>query len=796
MVSGGSGRITFGGIASGIDTNSIISQLIQIERRPIALAENRLFEVQQKTNAFGAVASALGSLLDRAKSLNTGDTYRARATSVLAKEVDANKVQATATSGAAIGSYTFHVTQKATQTATNSATAVGAAIDAGAALDQAGFGTALTTGTFSINGTQFTIDAATPRTLVSAASVGAGFDAGVPLATGGLDIPPTAGSFTINGANINYDPATDKIADVIGYINNSAAGVTASFDTTSKTFTLTHDTIGAAGTITLSDGTGNFLEAMKLIDGGGATIGVETAGTDMVSLNDVIDQVNNAAIGVTISIVQDGEGRDNLLQITSGSTVQLGSGGDTSNFLSAASLLQSPPGTTRTSQRGLGTVSRTENLSNARLATALTETQGSFKVNGIEIAYDASVDSLTNLVTRINNSDAGVTATYDVFTDRLKITNDSSGALATSFEDVTGNMMTALGLVGGTTTMGQNAAYSIDGGPTRYSTSNTITDAIDGVTLTANDTTTEAVTVAINQANNNANSAVDSFVTQFNKTLDTLGQLTAYSEEGNNGVLFGDGTVRRIEQELRSMVTRAVPGLSGGLRTLSDIGISYGAVGAAAGSANRLVFDSAKFLKAMTNDPEAVAQLMTVFTANSSLSPGGTGSLASISGVPSSATKTGRYSITSNTAGNLVATFTPNDGTAAIVTNGTITAGGTNTTLIPGVTLTAAGTLVDGVDELVIGASAEGFGKRLSEWIDGLTRTGGLIDSRNVEMGNVSKSINEQIDRLEARVSAREQQLMKKFTAMELAISQLQSQQAALTQMATQMQSISASRKK
>ena len=373
-----------------------------------------------------------------------------------------------------------------------------------------------------------------------------------------------------------------------------------------------------------------------------------------------------------------------------------------------------------------------------------------------------------------------MTATYDVFTDRLKITNDSSGALATSFEDVTGNMMTALGLVGGTTTMGQNAAYSIDGGPTRYSTSNTITDAIDGVTLTANDTTTEAVTVAINQANNNANSAVDSFVTQFNKTLDTLGQLTAYSEEGNNGVLFGDGTVRRIEQELRSMVTRAVPGLSGGLRTLSDIGISYGAVGAAAGSANRLVFDSAKFLKAMTNDPEAVAQLMTVFTANSSLSPGGTGSLASISGVPSSATKTGRYSITS----------------AAIVTNGTITAGGTNTTLIPGVTLTAAGTLVDGVDELVIGASAEGFGKRLSEWIDGLTRTGGLIDSRNVEMGNVSKSINEQIDRLEARVAAREQQLMKKFTAMELAISQLQSQQAALTQMATQMQSISASRRK
>src|SRR3546814_10835325 len=108
-------------------------------------------------------------------------------------------------------------------------------------------------------------------------------------------------------------------------------------------------------------------------------------------------------------------------------------------------------------------------------------------------------------------------------------------------------------------------------------------------------------------------SAVDGFVAQFNKTLDTLGQLTEYNEDGNNGILFGDGTIRRIESELRSIVTRAVPGVSGGLRTLSDIGISYGAVGAAAGSANRLVFDSGKFLTAMTKDSEAVAQLMTAF---------------------------------------------------------------------------------------------------------------------------------------------------------------------------------------
>ena len=795
MVSSNSGRITFGGLASGIDTNTIIEQLIQIERRPISLAQNRLFDVQQKTSAFGSVAGALSSLLDRAKTLNNADTYRARGTSVLAKDADANKIQAVATSGAAVGAYTFHVTQKATQTATTSGSAVGEAIDANVALDKAGFGTPLTTGTFSINGTVFTIDAATARTAKSAASVGAGFDSSLTLENAGLDIAPTAGSFTINGVNINYDPSTDKIGDVINYINNSAAEVTASFDESTQTFTLTHDTLGTGTTITMADGTGNFLEAMKLVDSGGGTIATETAGTDVMSLNSLIDDINNAGIGVTAALTQDGEGRDNLLELTSGSTIQLGSGGDTSNFLSITSLLQSPPGTTRTSQRGLGGVSRTDDLADARLGTTLSAAEGSFKVNGVEIAWDAANDSLTNLVTRINNSDAGVTVTYDGFTDKLKVTNDDSGALAISFEDVTGNMAEALGFTTGSTTMGQNAAYSIDGGPTRYSTSNTISDAIDGVTLTISDTTTEAVKININQANNNAISSVDGFVTQFNKTLDTIGQLTKYDEGGDNGVLFGDGTIRRIESELRSLVTQPVPGISSGLRTLSDIGISYGKVGAAVGTANRLVFDSAKFQAAITKDPEAVAQMMTTFAGTAALSPGGTGSIASVSGKPTQLTKTGRYAITSDASGNLVATFSPNDGSTPIVKNGTITAGGTNTTLIPGLTLTAGGTLQAGADEIVVGASAEGFAKRLSEWVDSLTRTGGLIETRNEEMSNVASSINDQIDRLEARVSAREQQLVKKFTAMEMAISQIQSQQQALTQMQTQMAGIAASKK-
>lgn len=51
---------------------------------------------------------------------------------------------------------------------------------------------------------------------------------------------------------------------------------------------------------------------------------------------------------------------------------------------------------------------------------------------------------------------------------------------------------------------------------------------------------------------------------------------------------------------------------------------------------------------------------------------------------------TGSYSITSNGAGTLTATFTPTSGSASTAVTGTITAAGTNNTLIPGITLTGA----------------------------------------------------------------------------------------------------------
>ena len=73
-----------------------------------------------------------------------------------------------------------------------------------------------------------------------------------------------------------------------------------------------------------------------------------------------------------------------------------------------------------------------------------------------------------------------------------------------------------------------------------------------------------------------------------------------------------------------------------------------------------------------------------------------------ITAVTTALGSTGVYTVTSDGAGNLSATYTPSGGSASAAVTGTITAGGTNNTLIPGVTLSAPTTLSGAADSTTI----------------------------------------------------------------------------------------------
>ena len=168
------------------------------------------------------------------------------------------------------------------------------------------------------------------------------------------------------------------------------------------------------------------------------------------------------------------------------SEVILGSAADTSNFLQVAQLYNNGTDSV-TSASALGRVNTTVNLSDSDLATAITDGgsgQGEFTINGVAISYDASSDSIQNVLDRINSSTAGVTATYDTLNNRFTLTNNSTGDVGISMQDVTGNFLAATGLSSGTLTHGQNLLYTLNGGTQSLVTSqsNTITQSSSGIT--------------------------------------------------------------------------------------------------------------------------------------------------------------------------------------------------------------------------------------------------------------------------------------------------------------------------
>ncbi len=84
----------------------------------------------------------------------------------------------------------------------------------------------------------------------------------------------TAGTFTINGVSFTINPATDSLSDVISRINASTAGVIAQYNTSTSQITLTASTPGPQSILLGASGdTSNFLTAT------GIKTGTTTAGT-------------------------------------------------------------------------------------------------------------------------------------------------------------------------------------------------------------------------------------------------------------------------------------------------------------------------------------------------------------------------------------------------------------------------------------------------------------------------------------------------------------------------------------
>jgi flagellar hook-associated protein 2 len=169
---------------------------------------------------------------------------------------------------------------------------------------------------------------------------------------------------------------------------------------------------------------------------------------------------------------------------------------------------------------------------------------------------------------------------------------------------------------------GQDALFSVDG-TGGSSSSNTVTNAIGGVTLTLTGVTTTSGPITVNvgaPAPNatNISSAINTFVTQYNKVItDIQTQLSQQpsSSDPTQGTLYGDPGLKNLLTSMRSMMYTPGSGLPAGAATMDDIGVSTGATtGAGAESAStlagNLTLDATTLTNMLSSNASGVKNLL------------------------------------------------------------------------------------------------------------------------------------------------------------------------------------------
>ncbi|MBX3739042.1 MAG: flagellar filament capping protein FliD [Candidatus Didemnitutus sp.] len=469
---------------SAFDWQEIVTKLMDVQRTAtIKPVEAEIAANTDKTTALNDLNTLMESLKSSVQAIRTDNVFSLRSVSSSTNTTWTS----TSSNGAAVGSYTFDVTQLATQARLAGADNIGSSLAA----------------TNDVTGL-------TVANLRTATAV-------------------TAGTFTVNGKQVTV-ATTDSLDDVFNAISTATGGtVTASYDSS----------------------------------------------TDKVTLS-------------------------------GSSTVVLGAANDTSNFFSVFKLANNGASSVSSSGK-LGTVKTTASLASAGLATTPSGS-GTFSINGVSIAYDTATDTIKSLISRINKSTAGVTASYDSANDRMMLSNNSTGDIGIGVTDDSNGILAALGLTSGTgatLTRGTNALFTVNGGETLSSTSNTLTDSVHGISgLSVTVNTKDEQTLTIGSDVATMQSYITKFVDAFNAVQSKIDEDTKITITGTKvatSVLTGNREVEGWGTNLRDLVFSSISGLSGTIDQLDDLGIDFD------GISNQLkIADSEKLATALTDKPDDV----------------------------------------------------------------------------------------------------------------------------------------------------------------------------------------------
>lgn len=253
-------------------------------------------------------------------------------------------------------------------------------------------------------------------------------------------------------------------------------------------------------------------------------------------------------------------------------------------------------------------------LREANFDSILTNTtSGSFKINGISLAYNTNTDTLDSVLSKINSSTANVNAFYDSSLDKVVIKSKSAGSSDTiTLSDVSGNLLSTLKLSDATATNGTDSLFTINStNSADQITKSTNSFTINGVTYNLKNTNvtnyadSTYTTVTVNQDSSAIQSKITNLLDKFNsttgyiKTKSTIDPITKI-----RGPLAGNSTFSLLSNQLFQKLSEQIAGIAGGNPDyLSDIGITIDK------SLKASLSDTTKFNNAIISNSKAVEDL-------------------------------------------------------------------------------------------------------------------------------------------------------------------------------------------
>lgn len=393
---------------------------------------------------------------------------------------------------------------------------------------------------------------------------------------------------------------------------------------------------------------------------------------------------------------------------------------------------------------------------------SLTLSFGSWAADGSFTSNSDRTD-VTVQVSTSNNTLAGLrdainTASTDVNASILK-TNDSSYALVirsregakhamriTASEDAgaAGLANFAYTAVNNSiqTTAGADASLRLDG-TTITRESNSITDLIDGVTLTLNTTSTSAATIEASHDTTVAESAMQAIVDNLNKLQSELTSLTKRATgNGEDGPLAGDALLRSLQNRLRSYTTTPINGFGANAVYLADFGVTTAQDGS-------ISLDSNKFKTAYEANPDSFAAITNSRITSSSaiVSPSAVGQTP----------KAGSYQF--DIAADLTATL---DGTA-MTASGSVYSIATGDAA--GLNLTTSGSGADAT--IYVGKSLI---ESLSDFASDVLALNSDLNTKIQRYNDDLTSYDEELTDLDSRIESIRERYVTRFAAMEAAV--------------------------